>query len=185
MKRLFQRLAPVLAALAAGAAAGAVVSCSTLEGVAEDGADQEQAVLTAVAAVQSSATQIESDLVEIRDLVDSAIGDATERAVEYEREIARLQERIAELERRIEEGRTATAEIYTEAEVAMAAQMDALSAAWGHPAGQLALAWLLAKPNVASVVIGPGRLASLEDNAAAADLDLSDDQLAEVEAVGA
>ena len=74
---------------------------------------------------------------------------------------------------------------YTEAEVAMAEQMDALSAAWGHSAGQLALAWLLAKPNVASVVIGPGRLASLEDNAAAADLDLSDDQLAELEAVGA
>ena len=97
MKRVLERLAPVLAALIAGAAAAVAVSCSTLEGLAEDGADQEQAVLTAVAAVQSSATQIERDLVALRDLLDTAIGDATERAVEYEREIARLQERIAEL----------------------------------------------------------------------------------------
>lgn len=131
MKRALERLAPVLAALIAGAAAALAVSCSTLEGLAEDEADQEQAVLTAVAAVQSSASQIESDLVALRDLLDTAVGDAIARAVEYEREIARLQERIGELERRIDESRTATAEIYVEAENARARLQAVLDAVHG------------------------------------------------------
>lgn len=73
---------------------------------------------------------------------------------------------------------------YTPEQVAVATEMDRLGAEWGHPATHLALAWLLAKPSVASVVVGPGRMESLEQSAAAADVVLTPEQIATLDAVG-
>ena len=56
----------------------------------------------------------------------------------------------------------------------------------GLTMSQLALAWILRQPNVASAIIGASRPEQVHDNAAAAGVQLSDDTLAAIdEAVGA
>lgn len=55
----------------------------------------------------------------------------------------------------------------------------------GATASQVALAWLLSRPTVASVVLGVRTLAQLEDNLGAAELRLSDDELATLDAASA
>lgn len=56
---------------------------------------------------------------------------------------------------------------------ALVEQMRAIGEARGGSVAQVALAWLLAKPAVASVLVGASKLSQLEDNLAAADLSLS------------
>jgi aryl-alcohol dehydrogenase-like predicted oxidoreductase len=48
---------------------------------------------------------------------------------------------------------------------------------------RIALAWLLSKPVVTSVIVGAKRLGQLEDNIAAVDIALSDDEIRELDAV--
>ncbi|HET8759216.1 MAG TPA: aldo/keto reductase, partial [Solirubrobacteraceae bacterium] len=56
----------------------------------------------------------------------------------------------------------------------------------GLSMSQLALAWILRQPNVASAIIGASRPEQVHDNAAAAGVELSDDTLAAIDAaVGA
>lgn len=74
---------------------------------------------------------------------------------------------------------------YTPQQVAVAEALERLAVQWGHPPAHLALAWLLARPAVASAVIGPGRIASLEEDAGAADISLTAEQLAALEPIGA
>ncbi len=50
---------------------------------------------------------------------------------------------------------------------------------------QIALAWLLAKPQVTSVIIGAKRVEQLEDNLCAVDIVLSEHELASLDAVSA
>jgi aryl-alcohol dehydrogenase-like predicted oxidoreductase len=50
-------------------------------------------------------------------------------------------------------------------------------------AARISLAWLLAKPVVTSVIIGAKRLDQLEDNLAAVDVKLSDEELRQLDAV--
>jgi aryl-alcohol dehydrogenase-like predicted oxidoreductase len=50
---------------------------------------------------------------------------------------------------------------------------------------QVALAWLLTKPFVASVLVGASKLSQLDDNLGAAALKLSDEALAELEKISA
>jgi aryl-alcohol dehydrogenase-like predicted oxidoreductase len=66
---------------------------------------------------------------------------------------------------------------YTAEQVAVAEQLETLSAEWGHPPAHLALAWLLSRPAVASAIIGPENIGELEENAGAVDVHLSDEQL--------
>jgi aryl-alcohol dehydrogenase-like predicted oxidoreductase len=47
-----------------------------------------------------------------------------------------------------------------------------------RPPAQIALAWTLARPGVASTIIGASKVAQLDDNLAALDLTLSDEQMA-------
>jgi aryl-alcohol dehydrogenase-like predicted oxidoreductase len=47
---------------------------------------------------------------------------------------------------------------------------------------QLALAWVLREPNVASAIIGASRPEQVEDNAAASGIELDDATLAEIDA---
>ena len=74
---------------------------------------------------------------------------------------------------------------YTPEQVAVAEELENLSAEWGHPPAHLALTWLLSRPAVASAIVGPETLDELEQNAAAADVHLSDEQLEILNGVGA
>lgn len=56
-------------------------------------------------------------------------------------------------------------------------EVAAIAAEHGRPPSHVALAWLLARPGVASVLLGARTVAQLDDNLAAADLVLDDDQL--------
>ena len=58
------------------------------------------------------------------------------------------------------------------------AALDAIAVARGVSMAQVALAWLLAQPGVTSVIVGPSKVAQLQDNLAAASLTLSADELA-------
>jgi aryl-alcohol dehydrogenase-like predicted oxidoreductase len=55
----------------------------------------------------------------------------------------------------------------------------------GASTSQIALAWLLSRPAVASVVLGVRTPAQLEDNLGAAELQLSEDEIASLEAASA
>lgn len=68
---------------------------------------------------------------------------------------------------------------------ACVAVMREVAAAHGVSVAQVALAWLLAKPQVMSIIIGAKSLAQLEDNLAAADLVLTADELARLDEVSA
>ncbi|PXX33767.1 MULTISPECIES: aldo/keto reductase [Burkholderia] len=65
------------------------------------------------------------------------------------------------------------------------AEMRAISDARGISVARIALAWLLARPHVTSVIIGVKRVEQLEDNLGAVDVVLTDDELARLEAVSA
>ncbi|MFK3799039.1 aldo/keto reductase [Pseudomonas sp. NPDC088444] len=58
-----------------------------------------------------------------------------------------------------------------------------LAEAHGCSPARIALAWLLAKPVVTSIVVGAKRLDQLEDNLAAIDIELSQDEIARLDAV--
>src|SRR5207244_3772605 len=50
---------------------------------------------------------------------------------------------------------------FNEREMEAARGLDALAGEWGVPAAQLALGWLLSRPAVASVIVGPETVAEL------------------------
>jgi len=68
---------------------------------------------------------------------------------------------------------------------ACVASMREVAQAHGASVAQVALAWLLAKPQVMSIIIGAKSLAQLEDNLAAAELTLTGEELARLDAVSA
>ena len=63
--------------------------------------------------------------------------------------------------------------------------LRALGDAKGASVAQVALAWLLAKPVVSSVILGASKLAQLDDNLGAADVVLSSDEVAELDKITA
>jgi aryl-alcohol dehydrogenase-like predicted oxidoreductase len=63
------------------------------------------------------------------------------------------------------------------------AEMRRIAEARGVSVAQVALAWVLAKPYVTSVIIGARTLAQLDDNLAAAELELTADEMARLDAV--
>jgi aryl-alcohol dehydrogenase-like predicted oxidoreductase len=65
-----------------------------------------------------------------------------------------------------------------EALVAVAAELE-------KPASQVALAWLLARPSVSSVIFGARTIAQLEENLGAAELDLSPEVIARLDSASA
>jgi aryl-alcohol dehydrogenase-like predicted oxidoreductase len=60
-------------------------------------------------------------------------------------------------------------------------RFKALAADWGHTPAQLALAWLLHQGGDVVPIPGTRRVARVEENAAAADIELNDEQLADLE----
>jgi aryl-alcohol dehydrogenase-like predicted oxidoreductase len=63
--------------------------------------------------------------------------------------------------------------------------MREIGEAHGASVARVALAWLLKKPHVMSVIIGAKTVAQLDDNLAAADLQLSDEEMARLDEVSA
>lgn len=72
-----------------------------------------------------------------------------------------------------------------EAGFALVERMRAIGAGHGASVAQVALAWVLSRPQVSSVLIGASRLNQLDDNIAAADLALTPDEIAELDAATA
>lgn len=66
---------------------------------------------------------------------------------------------------------------FSEAEVSVAREVDRLSREWGLSPYQVALTWLLSRPAVASVIVGPETVDELRANATAADILLDTKQL--------
>ncbi len=64
----------------------------------------------------------------------------------------------------------------------VAEALAAVATRLGRPRAQVALAWVLAKPEVASPIVGATRLEQLDDAAAAVSLVLSQEDIAELEA---
>jgi aryl-alcohol dehydrogenase-like predicted oxidoreductase len=62
------------------------------------------------------------------------------------------------------------------------AALREVAGATGHSVARVALAWQLTRPFVTSVIIGAKNMAQLEDNLAAADLDLSAEHVAKLDA---
>ncbi|NLF79387.1 MAG: aldo/keto reductase [Chloroflexi bacterium] len=73
----------------------------------------------------------------------------------------------------------------TERNWAIVDAVQAIAGAHGVSPAQVALAWVLAQPGVTSPIIGARNLEQLEDNLAAADLALSSDDLARLDAISA
>ncbi len=69
-----------------------------------------------------------------------------------------------------------------EAGFALVERLRAIAAAHAASIAQVALAWLLSRPAVTSVLLGSSRLAQLEDNLRAIDVKLSTEELAELAA---
>jgi aryl-alcohol dehydrogenase-like predicted oxidoreductase len=65
------------------------------------------------------------------------------------------------------------------------AALGAIAAGRGVPMAQVALAWVLAQPGITSAIVGASTLAQLDDNLAAADLELTADELATLDAATA
>ncbi|ARP94519.1 aldo/keto reductase [Bordetella genomosp. 13] len=61
--------------------------------------------------------------------------------------------------------------------------MHPIAAAHGCSPARIALAWLLSKPVVTSVLVGAKRLDQLEDNIAAVDITLSDEEIRQLDAI--
>jgi aryl-alcohol dehydrogenase-like predicted oxidoreductase len=74
---------------------------------------------------------------------------------------------------------------FTESEIAVARELDRLAREWGLGMQQVSLAWLLSRPAVASVIVGAENVAELRANAAAADVELTPEQLDAISALTA
>ncbi|NOV01427.1 aldo/keto reductase family protein [Paenibacillus planticolens] len=71
----------------------------------------------------------------------------------------------------------------TEENIAKVNQLEALAADLNISIGNLALAWILRQPNVASALVGASRPEQVEDNAKASDIVLSAEVLERIEAI--
>ena len=60
--------------------------------------------------------------------------------------------------------------------------LDEIAKQKGATVAQVALAWLLAQPGVTSIIIGANKMSQLEDNLKAADIELTDDEVAQLSA---
>ena len=76
-------------------------------------------------------------------------------------------------------------DIPTERLFAVTDVLEALSTELGQPVPRIALAWLLSRPTISSIVIGARNITQLQDNLAAAELRLDAAQIARLDAASA
>ncbi len=74
---------------------------------------------------------------------------------------------------------------FTEANWALAEQMQAIADQLGISLSHLALAWAMAKPGVTSAIVGASKPAQVVDNAKACDVKLSPDVIARIDEISA
>ena len=72
---------------------------------------------------------------------------------------------------------------FSEARLHAGARLVELGQAWGQSPAQLALAWLISRPALASAIVGPETIAQLEELTPAADLALSSEQIAALDEI--
>ena len=72
--------------------------------------------------------------------------------------------------------------LYAESDRGIVESVAKVAAGRGVPMAQVAMAWLLSKPTVTSPIVGATKTAHLDDAVAALDLQLSDDEIASLEA---
>ena len=84
---------------------------------------------------------------------------------------------LAVLDREVSGDQRFGAAGFTDAEIAVAREVDRLSRAWGLAPYQVSLAWLLSRPAVASAIVGAETVDELRANATAADVELEPAQL--------
>jgi aryl-alcohol dehydrogenase-like predicted oxidoreductase len=63
-------------------------------------------------------------------------------------------------------------------------RLRGISGKYGRPVGQVAVAWVLRNPAVTAAIVGARSPQQVEQNVGAAELDLTDDDVAEIEGVG-
>ncbi|NIJ09258.1 aryl-alcohol dehydrogenase-like predicted oxidoreductase [Sphingomonas vulcanisoli] len=73
---------------------------------------------------------------------------------------------------------------FSERDLGLAEQLDALSKAHGIPHAVMALGWLMSRPAVASAIIGPETIDELEANVSASDLNFSPELLEAIDQIG-
>jgi aryl-alcohol dehydrogenase-like predicted oxidoreductase len=66
--------------------------------------------------------------------------------------------------------------------LALVERLRRVSQKYGRPPGQIAVAWVLHNPAVTAAIVGARSSQQVEQNVGAADLDLTDDDIAEIEA---
>ena len=71
--------------------------------------------------------------------------------------------------------------LYSEADFDVVDQLTAVASARGVPPAQVALAWLLHKPGVTAPIIGATKLHHIDDAVAAVDIDLSPEEMKQLE----
>jgi aryl-alcohol dehydrogenase-like predicted oxidoreductase len=72
--------------------------------------------------------------------------------------------------------------LFADNDGAVVAGLEQVAAARGVPMAQVALAWVLAKPEVSAPIVGATRPTHLDDALAALSLDLTDEEIAALEA---
>ena len=87
------------------------------------------------------------------------------------------------LDREIAGGKRYGGPGFSEAEIAVAREVDRLAREWGIEMYQISLAWLLSRPAVASVIVGAETIAELRANASAADIELTPEQVDTISAL--
>ncbi|PSJ43394.1 aldo/keto reductase [Allosphingosinicella deserti] len=75
--------------------------------------------------------------------------------------------------------------LFTEANFHVVDVLRGVAGEIGRPMAQVALAWLMARPGVSSVLIGASRVAQLEQNIASLDIRFTEAQQQQLEAAGA
>ena len=71
--------------------------------------------------------------------------------------------------------------LYGESDFDIVDRVGQVAGERGVPSAQVALAWLLHKPGVTAPIVGATKIGHLEDAIAAADVSLSDDEIARLE----
>lgn len=71
----------------------------------------------------------------------------------------------------------------TEEKIAIVNRLESVAGEVGCSLSQLALAWILRQPNVASALVGASRPEQVEQNVKALDVELSDDVLERIEGI--
>jgi aryl-alcohol dehydrogenase-like predicted oxidoreductase len=90
---------------------------------------------------------------------------------------------LAVLDREVSGDQRFGAAGFSDAEIAVAREVDRLGREWGLAPYQVSLAWLLSRPAVASAIVGAETVDELRANASAADVELEPGQLEAVTAL--